>query len=68
MDRPRGAVTAEFAQGMTVDDYVAYVGTPVNLAREAGWWLGPRGHDFSGLLRERYVLSALHERLLLDRG
>jgi len=62
MDRPRGAVTAErFAQGMTFDDYVAYVGTPANLAREAGWWLGPRRHDFSGLLRERYAHVGLTE-------
>jgi hypothetical protein len=62
MDRPRGAVTAErFAQGMTFDEYVAYVGTPANLAREAGWWLGPRRHDLNGLLRERYAHVGLTE-------
>ena len=53
--RTRGAVTAErFSQGMTFDQYVSYTGTPENLAREAGWWLGPKRMDFSGLLRARY--------------
>ena len=53
--RTRGAVTAErFSQGMTFDEYVTYTGTPENLAREAGWWLGRVRHDFSGLLRTRY--------------
>lgn len=35
---------------MSFDEYVTYLGTPENLAREAGWWLGPRRRDFSGLL------------------
>ena len=53
--RARGEVTAErFSQGMTFDQYVTYTGTPENLAREAGWWLGPQRQDFSGLLRSRY--------------
>lgn len=53
MDRTKSAVTAErFAQGMTFEEYVEYVGTPENLAREAGWWLGPQRRDFSGLLRD----------------
>ena len=43
-----------FAQGMTFDRYVEYAGSPENLAREAGWWLGTKRVDFSGLLRERY--------------
>lgn len=43
-----------FAQGLTFDEYVAYTGTPENLAREAGWWLGPERRDSSGLLREWY--------------
>ena len=48
-------ITAErFAQGMTFAEYVAYTGTPENLAREAGWWLGPQRQDFSGLLRAWY--------------
>jgi hypothetical protein len=43
-----GVVTAErFAQGMTFDQYVAYIGSPENLAREAGWWLGRKRQDFS---------------------
>ena len=55
-------MTAErFAQGMTFDQYVAYTGTPENLAREAGWWLGSQRHDFSGLLRDRYEQSHLDE-------
>ena len=49
-------VTAErFAQGMTFAEYAAWVGTPENLAREAGWWLGPERQDFSGLLRAWYA-------------
>ena len=41
--------------GMTFDEYVRYVGTPANLAREAGWWLGPQRQDFSSLLRAWYA-------------
>jgi hypothetical protein len=44
---------------MTFDQYVRYVGTPANLAREAGWWQGPRRVDFSGLLRDRYTRARL---------
>src|SRR5262249_9534938 len=55
-------VTAErFAQGMTFDRYVVYTGTPENLAREAGWWLGTTRHDFSGLLRARYEQCRLSD-------
>ena len=36
-----------------------YIGTPANLAREAGWWLGPQRMDFSGFLRERYERARL---------
>jgi hypothetical protein len=43
-----------FARGMTFDAYVAYVATPENLAREAGWWLGPKRVDWSAVLREWY--------------
>jgi hypothetical protein len=58
----QGVVTAErFAQGMTFDQYVAYVGTPENLAREAGWWLGTVRVNFSGLLRERYEKNRLDD-------
>lgn len=45
---------------MTFDEYVTYAGTPANLAREAGWWLGPQRRDFSGLLR------AWHARVRLS--
>ena len=55
-------LTAErSAQGMTFDEYVTYAGTPANLGREAGWWLGPTRHDFSGLLRDRYEGARLTE-------
>lgn len=30
----------------------SYIGTPENLAREAGWWLGTKRPDLSGLFRE----------------
>src|SRR5712691_692734 len=58
--RTRGAVTAErFSQGMTFAQYVTYTGSPENLTREAGWWLGPKRMDFSGLLRSRYDSTRL---------
>jgi hypothetical protein len=44
MDRATSVVTAErFATGLTFDEYVRYAGSPENLEREAGWWLGPCG-------------------------
>jgi hypothetical protein len=45
---------ARFAEGMTFDQYIKYIGTPENLQREAGWLLGPQRMDFSTILRERY--------------
>ena len=55
MNSPHAVVTPErFAEGMTVDQYLTYIGTPENLQREAGWMLGPRRVDFSAVLRERY--------------
>ena len=54
MDRKQSVVTPErFAKGMTFDQYVAYVGTPENLAREAGQ-SGEKRRDWSAFLRERY--------------
>jgi hypothetical protein len=44
-----------FAQGMTFQEYVAYTGTPENLARESGWWLGTERKDLSDLLRTWYA-------------
>jgi hypothetical protein len=41
-----------FAQGMTFPEYLDFIGTPENLAREAGWWRGPRRMDWSAILRE----------------
>jgi len=35
--RPAVVTAERFARGMTFDEYVAYAGTPENLAREAGW-------------------------------
>jgi len=62
MDRAKSVVTAErFAQGMTFDQYVNYVGTPENLQREAGWLLGPQRIDFSGRLREWYKQVGLSD-------
>ena len=46
---------------MTFDEYVAYTGTPENLAREAGWWIGPERRDFSGLLRDWHGRARLSE-------
>jgi len=46
---------------MTFEQYVAYAGTPENLAREAGWWLGRQRHDFSGLLLDWYTRARLDE-------
>ena len=60
-------ITAErFAQGMTFEQYVKYVGTPENLAREAfssyhpdaGSIGGPR-KDNSAVFRERYAKAKL---------
>lgn len=48
-----------FRDGMTFDEYVRYTGTPENLRREAGWWLGTKRHDFSGPLRAWYEARAL---------
>jgi Thioredoxin len=62
-----GAVTAErFAQGRTFEEYVEYVGTPENLAREAfgsyypdaGSKAAPR-RDNSGVFRERHAKARL---------
>ncbi len=57
-----------FATGMTFNESVRYVGTAENLAREAGWWLGPQRQDFSGLLRAWYTRVQLRARFLRDWG
>ena len=48
---PSSISAADFARGMTFDQYVAYVGTPENLRRE--YANGPRA-DFSAFLRESF--------------
>ncbi|HET7340547.1 MAG TPA: thioredoxin family protein [Methylomirabilota bacterium] len=64
---PTSAVTPErFAKGMTFEQYVKYVGSPENLAREgfagyhpdAGSIGGPR-KDNSAVFRERYARARL---------
>jgi hypothetical protein len=65
----RSVVTAErFAKGMTFEEYVRYVGSPGNLAREAwGGYLPDGGsiptarRDSSAILRERYARARLSE-------
>jgi len=54
-----GVVTPErFATGMTFEQYVHYVGTPENLARESSG--GPRA-DYSGFLRDAFAKARLTE-------
>lgn len=62
MKEARRVVTPErFARGMTFAEYVAYAGSPENLEREAGWWLGPVRQDLSGLLAMWYERNPLSE-------
>jgi Thioredoxin len=52
-------ITAErFAQGMTFDQYVAYIGSPENLQRQAS--LGPR-RDYSAFFRDAFEQARLTE-------
>jgi thiol-disulfide isomerase/thioredoxin len=54
------AVTAErFASGMTFDEYVAYIGTPENLAREGSG--GAARRDFSAFFREAFEKTRLSD-------
>ena len=63
----KSVVTTErFARGMTFEQYVAYTGTPENLAREAwGGYFPDAGSiavprkDNSGVFRERYARAQL---------
>jgi hypothetical protein len=62
-------VTAErFAQGRTFEEYLKYIGTPENLAREAfGSYFPDAGSkgaprkDNSGVIRERYARARLSD-------
>jgi hypothetical protein len=52
-------ITAErFSQGMTFDEYVAYIGTPENLQREGS--TGPR-QNLSAYFREAFERARLNE-------
>ena len=53
---PSAVTPQRFAQGMTFNEYVAFVGTPENLQRESGG--GPRV-DQSGFFREAFEKSRL---------
>ena len=46
-----------FASGMTFDEYVAYIGTPENLAREGSG--GSARRDFSGFFRDAFERAHL---------
>jgi hypothetical protein len=60
--RGGGVVTPErFATGMAFDQYLDYIGTAENLAREAGWWRGPERVDWSGPLRTWYETLRLRD-------
>jgi hypothetical protein len=53
---PNDITAAQFAKGMTFDEYVAYIGSPENLQREAS--TGPR-QDFSAFLRSAFEQARL---------
>jgi len=60
VNRKPTVVTPErFAKGMTFDQYVAYVGTAENLAREASG--GGKRQDFSGFMRKAYESRRLND-------
>jgi hypothetical protein len=66
----KSVVTAErFARGMTFEQYVAYTGSPENLAREAWGGYFPDGgskptarKDNSAVFRERYARARLSDQ------
>jgi len=66
----KSVVTAErFAKGRTFDEYVKYVGSPENLAREAlgsyfpdGGSIGAARKDNSAVFRERYARTRLSDQ------
>lgn len=58
--QPQLRLTPErFAQGMTFEQYLAFIGTPENLRREGSG--GAPRRDMTGLLRERYGRDRLTE-------
>jgi hypothetical protein len=56
MVMPNVITAARFARGMTFDEYVAYMGSPENLRREAG--SGPR-QDYSAFFRDAFEKARL---------
>src|SRR5262250_1164520 len=61
-DLAHEVVTPErFAQGMTFAEYLDFIATPENLAREAGWWRGPERVNWSARLREWHARLHLRE-------
>ena len=66
----RSVVTPErFAKGMTFEEYVKYIGSPANLAREAwGGYMPDKGStasarkDNSAVFRERYASARLSDQ------
>src|SRR5215475_15255787 len=72
----KSVVTPErFASGMTFEEYVVYIGSPENLAREGfGYYGGSFGaaprKDNSTVIRERYTRARLraHRTLSSQRG
>jgi len=61
--KPRDGVLtpARFARGMTIDQYLAYIGSPENLARESDWWLGKERKDLSDIVRPWYERARLSD-------
>jgi len=60
MERTRSVVTPErFGSGLTFEQYVAFIGTPENLAREASQ--GGARRDWSGWLTQAYERARLSE-------
>jgi hypothetical protein len=69
MSAPSAVTPARFARGMTFDQYLAYTGSPENLAREAWGGYVPDGgsrptarKDNSAVFRERYARARLSEQ------
>src|SRR5262249_39131535 len=59
---PAHLVTPErFRQGRTFEEYLEWIGTPDNLAREAGSWLGAERMDFSAIPRAYHARRRLSD-------
>ena len=61
LGRSSPVTPARFAAGRTFPEYLDYIGTPENLAREAGWWLGRERKDLSDLIRAWYARLRLSD-------